>query len=84
MSSRLAKTTAREQPENLAVERVPDPGDGRAKLVRATERGGEVYAIVREFVVESEARLTDRLGVQRMRRLREDLEVLLASASPMQ
>ena len=32
------------------VERVPDPGDGRAKLVRATERGGEVYAIVREFV----------------------------------
>ena len=29
------------------VERVPDPADGRAKLVRATGRGREVYAVAR-------------------------------------
>src|SRR5690349_21030504 len=29
------------------VERVADPADGRAKLVRATSRGREVYAIAR-------------------------------------
>ena len=33
------------------VERVPDPSDRRAKLVRATERGGDVYEIAREVVV---------------------------------
>ena len=66
------------------VERVPDPGDGRAKLVRATERGGEVYAIVREFVVESEAHLIDRLGAARMRRLRGISKRCCAPATPMQ
>ena len=53
------------------VERVPDPDDGRAKLVRATRRGGEVYAIAREFVADLEARWTARLGEEKMRRLRE-------------
>ena len=52
------------------VERVPDPDDGRAKLVRATRRGTEVYAIAREFVAELEARWTERLGEEKMRRLR--------------
>src|ERR1700754_4596723 len=37
------------------VKRVPDPGDRRAKLVRATARGSEVYAIAREVVAEIEA-----------------------------
>src|ERR687897_318457 len=36
------------------VERVPDPSDRRAKLVRATERGREVYAIAREAIAEIE------------------------------
>ena len=52
------------------VERVPDPGDGRAKLVRATDRGRDVYAVAREFVAEVEARLTARLGEAKLRRLR--------------
>jgi DNA-binding MarR family transcriptional regulator len=51
------------------VERVPDPGDGRAKLVRATERGREVYAIARELMGEVEARLAERLGEAKLRRL---------------
>src|SRR5919198_2971168 len=32
------------------VERVPDPSDRRAKLVRATDRGRELYAIARDVV----------------------------------
>jgi DNA-binding MarR family transcriptional regulator len=52
------------------VERVPDPTDRRAKLVRATRRGSEVYAIAREFVRELEAQWTERLGEAKMRRLR--------------
>src|SRR3712207_1207944 len=40
------------------VERVPDPEDRRAKLVRATARGREVYAIAREFVAELEQHFT--------------------------
>jgi DNA-binding MarR family transcriptional regulator len=53
------------------VERVADPGDRRAKLVRATDRGRDVYAVAREFVAEVEARLTDRMGEAKLRRLRE-------------
>jgi DNA-binding MarR family transcriptional regulator len=58
------------------VERVPDPSDRRAKLVRATGRGEEVYAIAREFVGELEAEWTERLGARKMRQLRDLLEEL--------
>jgi DNA-binding MarR family transcriptional regulator len=58
------------------VERVPDPGDRRAKLVRATARGREVYAIAREFVAETEDEWTARLGARKMRQLRALLEEL--------
>ena len=58
------------------VERMPDPADGRAKLVRATDRGREVYAIVRDVrrsrprrPVGEPARATSA-----SERLREDLE----------
>ena len=61
------------------VERVPDPTDGRAKLVRATARGQEVYAIAREVVAEIEEDWTRRLGKAKMRLLRELLEELNAS-----
>lgn len=53
------------------VERVPDPGDRRARLVRATARGEEIYAIVRETVAELEREWTARLGRAKMKRLRE-------------
>jgi DNA-binding MarR family transcriptional regulator len=60
------------------VERVADPGDRRARLVRATDRGREVYAIAREFVAETERAWTARLGKDRMRELRALLEELNA------
>jgi DNA-binding MarR family transcriptional regulator len=53
------------------VERVPDPADGRAKLVRSTPRGREVFALVREFIAELDARLDERLGAAKVQRLRE-------------
>jgi DNA-binding MarR family transcriptional regulator len=58
------------------VERIPDPADRRAKLVRATVRGDELYAIAREFVAELEQEWTKRLGKKKMRQLRELLEEL--------
>ena len=60
------------------VERVPDPSDRRAKLVRATPRGKELYAIAREVVAEVEAEWTRRLGKAKMRQLRTLLEELNA------
>jgi DNA-binding MarR family transcriptional regulator len=61
------------------VERVPDPSDRRAKLVRATPRGTQLYAIAREVVAEVEADWTSRLGKAKMRQLRELLEELNAA-----
>jgi DNA-binding MarR family transcriptional regulator len=61
------------------VERVRDPSDRRAKLVRATRRGQELYAIAREVVAEIEAEWTRRLGKGKMRQLRELLEELNAA-----
>src|SRR5215211_6553193 len=58
------------------VERVPDPDDRRAKLVRATARGREVYAVARDVVTEIEREWTAGLGARKMRRLRELLEEL--------
>lgn len=56
------------------VERVPNPADRRARLVRSTARGAEVYAIAREVVDELEQRLVARLGHKRFSQLRELLE----------
>src|SRR5690349_16846293 len=61
------------------VERVPDPADRRAKLVRATARGGEVYALAHEFVAQTEAEWTRKLGKRKMDQLRELLVELNSS-----
>ena len=58
------------------VERVPDPSDRRAKLVRTTPRGREVFGVVREFLAEIDARLAARLGEAKMRRLHALLQDL--------
>ncbi len=58
------------------VERVPDPDDGRAKLVRAARKGNELYGIARRFVEDLEGDWTGRLGKAKMWRLRALLEEL--------
>jgi DNA-binding MarR family transcriptional regulator len=58
------------------VERIPDPADRRAKLVRATVRGREVYKIARAVIAEIEREWTARLGATKMRALRALLQEL--------
>jgi DNA-binding MarR family transcriptional regulator len=56
------------------VELVPDPGDGRARLVRPTDRGREVWAEARGFLAEVEGRWAATLGERGLRDLRRLLE----------
>ena len=65
--------------EHGYVVRVPDPRDGRAKLVRATDRGREVFGVAREVVAGIEARVGERLGDAKLRQLRTLLEELDAA-----
>ena len=58
------------------VERVPDPGDGRAKLVRPTASGQAVYPLAVQAIAEVEARWAERIGEPKLRRLRALLEEL--------
>jgi DNA-binding MarR family transcriptional regulator len=64
------------------VERVADPRDRRAKLVQTTSRGRAVFAVVREFVAEVDARLADRLGDAKVQQLRALLQELSDALAP--
>lgn len=61
------------------VERVPDPRDNRAKLVRLTPKGQEVERIAEETLQRLEEELAARLGAERMATLRMLLEELDAA-----
>jgi DNA-binding MarR family transcriptional regulator len=52
------------------VERVADPGDGRAKLVRLTDRGWDAYGVARRLVTELEAKWAARVGEEKLRQLK--------------
>jgi DNA-binding MarR family transcriptional regulator len=52
------------------VERIPDPGDGRAKLVRLTERGLAAREAGRAAIVEIETEWGAALGEERLAELR--------------
>ncbi len=54
------------------VERVPDPTDGRAKIVRLTGRGWEVRRVADEIIGGIEEECARRLGGRKMRQF-EDL-----------
>jgi len=60
------------------VERVPDPDDGRAKIIRLTERGREARAIGRRFIDDIEREWAERYGEERVAALREALEAITA------
>jgi len=64
------------------VERVPDPDDGRARLVRITERGARSVAASAGIVAEVEAEWTAHLGVRRMDQLRQILADLREITDP--
>ena len=84
--ARVAKQTATALVDNLEragyVERVPDPLDGRARLVRITARGWEVIPVARANEQAVEQEWAAYLGPRRMRQLREALELLRAVTDP--
>jgi DNA-binding MarR family transcriptional regulator len=63
------------------VERVPDPEDGRAKLVVPTARGQEAMAIAQQAFADLEDEWGDALGAERVAQLRSTLADLHARAT---
>ena len=60
------------------IERVPDPSDGRAKLIRLTARGLAAQTIGRGLIDDIERDWAERFGIERVAALREALEVVTA------
>jgi DNA-binding MarR family transcriptional regulator len=60
------------------VERVPDPSDGRAKIIRLTERGRRAQALGFELIDEIEQAWAARFGAERVAALRDVLETIAA------
>ncbi|MEV4899820.1 MarR family transcriptional regulator [Citricoccus sp. NPDC055426] len=84
--ARIAKQTALALVDRLVaagyVERVRDPEDGRARLVRLTDRGRDILPVAR-----AEERLVDdewaaHLGPRRMREMRTALQDLRTVVDP--
>jgi DNA-binding MarR family transcriptional regulator len=80
--ARMTKQTVSEAVSDLEergyVERVPDPRDGRAKIIRLTARGREAYATGRALIEGIERDWAERFGAERVAALREALEVITA------
>lgn len=64
------------------VERVPDPSDARARLVRLAERGREVQRLARREERRIEREWTEHLGEERMGQLRAALTSLREITDP--
>jgi len=81
--ARITKQSMGELVEQLAdrgyVERVPDPQDGRARLVRFTLRGRKAGRMARETVRNVEGDWSRKCGARRIETLRETLKMLLES-----
>jgi DNA-binding MarR family transcriptional regulator len=64
------------------VERVPDPTDARARLIRITDRGAKAIPLAAAAVADVEAEWTKHLGKQRMHQLRQILTRLRQITDP--
>lgn len=62
------------------VERVPDPVDRRAKIIRLTPRGVEAKEAAMEIFATIERQWAERIGEERVAALRDALERLTAEA----
>ena len=82
----IAKQTATALVDRLEragyVERVPDPSDGRARLVRMTPRAEYVLPIARAEEARIEAEWRAHLGDERMDQLRQALTALRTITDP--
>jgi DNA-binding MarR family transcriptional regulator len=64
------------------VERVPDPADKRAKLIRLTAKGEQAQSVGFGLFVKLEQRWGERYGAERIAELRSLLEEFAASEVP--
>jgi DNA-binding MarR family transcriptional regulator len=64
------------------LERVPDPTDGRARIVRFTERGWDLTQVIRDMSFATEREWTRAIGEARFAEFRDTLRELVAYASP--
>jgi DNA-binding MarR family transcriptional regulator len=65
--------------ERGLVERITDPSDGRAKIVRLTDLGWEMHEAAGEIGKGLEADWSFRLGTQKFQDLKQLLKDLIAS-----
>jgi DNA-binding MarR family transcriptional regulator len=82
----MTKQSAGEVVDDLVargyVERIPDPDDRRAKLVRLTERGEAAQSYGFYILAEIEKRWGERYGAERVAGLRAILEEIAAVEAP--
>jgi DNA-binding MarR family transcriptional regulator len=64
------------------VERIPDPADRRAKLIRLTTKGEVARGTGATLFAEIEQRWADRYGADRLTAMRDLLEQIAADRSP--
>jgi DNA-binding MarR family transcriptional regulator len=79
MTKQSVGEVATELEQKGYLERVPDPRDGRAKIIRLTERGREAQALGFGIINEIEADWADRFGAERVAALRDALEAITAA-----
>lgn len=84
--SRLTKQAVGEAVADLEqlgyVERVPDPSDRRAKIIRLTDKGTQAMAAAAEIFADIERRLAAEVGEDRFDEFRETLRRLYLFTRP--
>ena len=60
------------------IERIPDPSDRRAKIVRLTGRGWALDSAAREILRQTEVEWAEKLGEEKMAELKQVLRDLIA------
>lgn len=84
--ARVAKQSAAFLVEQLEaagyVERVPDPADGRARLVRLTARADKIVSVANTEVQRVLTEWADHVGADRLRQLYEVLRDLRELTDP--
>ena len=64
------------------LQRTPDPTDGRARIVRLTERGGNLTQVLSDMSFTTESEWARAIGEARFVEFRDTLCELVAYASP--
>ncbi len=64
------------------LERFPDPGDKRAKLIRLTAKGEQAQSVGFGLFVKLEQRWGERYGAERIAEMRALLEEIAATEAP--